>query len=130
MEEIKLVEVGPRDGFQNVCDFIPTEIKLNIIDKIAQAGVRNIMITSFVSPRAIPQMRDAREVAGICLERYPRLHLSALVPNLRGAQDALAAGIRELAIVISVSEAHNRANVNRTPAESFVELSHIVDNCP
>lgn len=71
MEEIKLVEVGPRDGFQNVCDFIPTEIKLNIIDKIAQAGVRNIMITSFVSPRAIPQMRDAREVAGICLSDIP-----------------------------------------------------------
>lgn len=130
VEEIKLVEVGPRDGFQNVCDFIPTEIKLNIIDKIAQAGVRNIMITSFVSPRAIPQMRDAREVAGVCLERYPSLHLSALVPNLRGAQDALAAGIRELAIVISVSEAHNRANVNRAPAESFAELGRIVDRCP
>lgn len=130
MDKIRLIEVGPRDGFQNICDFIPTEVKLHVIDMLAEAGVQNIMVTSFVSPRAIPQMRDAEEIAKACLARYPRLHLSALVPNLRGAQNAIAAGLRELTVVISVSEAHNKANVNRTPEESFEDLKKILDACP
>ncbi len=130
MEKIRLIEVGPRDGFQNICEFIPTEVKLNIIDMLVQAGVKNIMVTSFVSPRAIPQMQDAEEVAKTCLERYSGLHLSALVPNLRGAQNAVAAGLRELTVVISVSEAHNKANVNRTTEESFEDLKKILEACP
>lgn len=129
-KKIRLVEVGPRDGFQNVCDFIPTEVKLETIDLLVKAGVTSIMITSFVSPKAIPQMQDAAEVAKVCLEKYPNLRLSALVPNLRGAQNAIAAGLKELTIVISVSEAHNMANVRRTPDESFADLAKILEACP
>ncbi|MGE4485220.1 MAG: hydroxymethylglutaryl-CoA lyase [Oscillospiraceae bacterium] len=130
MKKIRVIEVGPRDGFQNICNFIPTDIKLTVIDKLASAGVKDIMITSFVSPGAIPQMRDAAEVAGACLERYPDINLSALVPNLRGALNAVSAGLKELTAVISVSESHNKANVNRTPDESFAELQKILEAYP
>ena len=130
MKKIRVVEVGPRDGFQNICDFIPTEVKLNVIDMLVQAGVKNIMVTSFVSPKAIPQMQDAEIVAKTCLEKYPDLHLSALVPNLRGAQNAVAAGLKELTVVISVSAAHNLANVRRTPEQSFEDLAKIIEACP
>lgn len=125
-KKIRLIEVGPRDGFQNICEFIPTETKLEIIDRIVSSGVKDIMVTSFVSPRAIPQMKDAEEVAGTCLERYPELCLSALVPNLKGAQNAVRSGIRNLTVVISVSDAHNQANVRRTTEESFQGLEQIL----
>ena len=130
MKDITVIEVGPRDGFQNVCEFIPTEVKLNIIDLLVQAGVENIMVTSFVSPKAIPQMQDAKTIASECVARYPSLHLSALVPNLRGAQDALTAGINEITVVISVSDAHNRANVRRSTKESIADLAKILQECP
>ena len=130
MKHIRLIEVGPRDGFQNICEFIPTQTKLQVIDLLAAAGVQDIMVTSFVSPKAIPQMQDAEQVVQTCVERYPHLNLSALVPNLKGAQRALAAGIRDLTVVISVSEAHNKANVNQTLDESFANLAGILSACP
>ncbi len=124
---IEIVEVGPRDGFQNLCDYIPTEDKLHFIDGLADAGVRNIQITSFVSPKAIPQMKDAAEVAQESLTRHPDLNLFALVPNLRGAQSAKAAGLNKVSNVISLSESHNKANIRRTHEESFSELDKILD---
>lgn len=130
MDKIRVIEVGPRDGFQNICDFIPTEVKLETIDRLVNAGVQDIMITSFVSPKAIPQMRDSKIVAETCIKKYPSLHCSALVPNLRGALNAVEAGLRELTVVISVSAAHNRANINRTHDESFADLEKILQECP
>lgn len=130
MEHIRLIEVGPRDGFQNICELIPTQVKLEVIDLLVQAGVQDIMITSFVSPKAIAQMQDAQQVTQACLQRYPQCNLSALVPNLRGAQRAVDAGLRELTVVISVSPAHNMANVKRTPEESFEDLKGVLDACP
>ena len=129
-KKIRLIEVGPRDGFQNVCDFIPTDIKLSVIDMLVQAGVRDIMITSFVSPKAIPQMRDAKEITEACVGKYPDVNLSALVPNLRGARDAAAMGLRNITAVVSVSRSHNRANVNRTPEESLEDLAEMLVECP
>lgn len=130
MEKIRVIEIGPRDGFQNICDFIPTEVKLETIHKLADAGVKDIMVTSFVSPKAIPQMRDAREVAETCVKRWPGVRCSALVPNLRGALDAMASGVRELTVVISVSASHNRANVNQTHEQSYENLEKILKECP
>ena len=127
MQQIKLVEVGPRDGFQNICDFIPTDTKKTIIDMIADAGVRDIMVTSFVSPKAIAQMKDATEIAQYSLSKYPDLNISALVPNMKGAERAIQAGLRKLTMVISVSELHNKANVNRTLDESFQELQQVTE---
>ena len=103
--EIQIFEVGPRDGFQNICDYIPVETKLKIIDKLVDAGIQHMQITSFVSPKAIPQMRDAKEIVEICLKKYPTLDLFALVPNLRGAQMAYETGLKKVTNVISLSEA-------------------------
>lgn len=130
MDQIHIYEVGPRDGWQNVAELISTEEKKKIIDGLADAGVSHIQICSFVSPRAIPQMRDAKEVAEYCVSRYPNIDLLALAPNLRGAKDAREAGIRHLSYVVSLSESHNKANINRTREESLEELENIMEAYP
>lgn len=129
-DKVWITDVGPRDGFQNVKNFIDTETKLAIIDGLYQAGLRAIEITSFVSPRAIPQMADAEEVARAVIARYPKLKAIALIPNLRGAKNAWNAGIREVVCVISASEAHNKANINRTIEDSLSGLYEIIQAFP
>ena len=111
---IDVYEVGPRDGFQNLKTYLPLEEKLQVIDEIIQAGVRHVQITSFVSPKAIPQMKDAKEVAAARLEKYKDVDFLALVPNLRGAQTAWETGIKKVSYVVSLSASHNRANINRS----------------
>lgn len=117
---VRIREVGPRDGFQSWPDFVPTEQKLEIIRLLIEAGVEEMETTSFVSPKAIPQMRDAAEV----LAAVPRggcIH-SPLVPNLKGATLALDSGADQLVVVISASDPHNLANVRRTIDESLSDL--------
>lgn len=127
---VELYEVGPRDGFQNVDAEIPTQTKLQIIDGLVDAGIRHIQVTSFVSPKAVPQMKDAREVATRCVEKYPDLDLFALVPNLRGAELAWESGLKWVTYVVSLSESHNRANIRRSHEESWAELGRIRDALP
>lgn len=129
-QKIDIIEVGPRDGFQNLPDFLPTEKKLSIIDGIIAAGVRHMQITSFVSPKAVPQMRDAREVAAACIKNHPDLDLFALVPNFRGAQTAAELGMQKVTTVISLSLSHNRANINQTHEESFASLKRMREELP
>lgn len=129
-KKIEIVEVGPRDGFQNVREFIPTEIKLQVIEGIIRAGINNIQITSFVHPLAVPQMKDAGEITGYCLKKYPELSLSALVPNYYGAKMAVEMGLKRITYVISLSQTHNLRNVKRSHDESFAELSEIIRNYP
>lgn len=124
-EQVTIIEVGPRDGFQNVKDFIETEDKLYIIELLQKAGLPAIEITSFVHPKAVPQMADAKEVAARIKEKFPDLRAIALVPNERGARNAWDCGIKEVSYVISASEAHNQANVRRTIRESLKELEKI-----
>lgn len=130
MKAIEIYEVGPRDGFQNQKVYIPMENKLRIIDAIAAAGVKNIQVTSFVSPKAIPQMSDAAEVAAACAEKYPDLSLYALAPNLRGASNAWNAGIKHIFYVVSLSASHNKANINRTHEQSMQEYLNIKESLP
>ncbi len=130
MKKIQIYEVGPRDGFQNLCDYIEAEKKLEIIDRIVDAGVKRMQITSFVSPKAISQMKDADIVAKACISKYRDVMLSALVPNLRGAQSAWESGIRNISYVVSLSESHNQVNIRRSHIESFAELKRIVDEYP
>lgn len=125
IKHIDVYEVGPRDGFQNLVDYIPLEEKLGVIDGIVGAGVKHLQLTSFVSPKAIPQLRDAKDVAAACLDKYGDIDLLALVPNLRGAQTAWECGIRKISYVVSLSKSHNKANINRTHEESFDELQKI-----
>jgi hydroxymethylglutaryl-CoA lyase len=124
------VEVGPRDGFQSVTEWIPTEVKLQIIDELVRSNLKTIQVTSFVHPAAVPQMRDAAQVARTVLARYPNVRFSALVPNVRGAMAARESGIRFLAYVVSASEAHNAANVNRTIEQSLAELGRLRQMIP
>lgn len=128
--KINVVETGPRDGFQNLKQLLPTEKKLEIIDGVIQAGIREMEVTSFVSPKAIPQMADARELAATCVEKYPDVKFWALIPNLRGAQLAWDAGIRNVDYVISLSATHNQANIRRTHEESFAELAQLLERYP
>lgn len=129
-EAVSVVDVGMRDGMQMVKDFVPTEVKVAIIGKLVAAGVKAMEVTSFVSPKAIPQLADAAEVARTVVERYPQLRAIALVPNLRGAESAAAAGVKEATCVISASESHNRANVRRSVDESFAGLAVIREALP
>ncbi len=117
---IRICEVGPRDGFQSIkCAIIPTEQKLEVIDRLIGAGVKHMEFTSFVSPKAIPQMADSADVTRAVLEKYPDADLFALVPNLRGAANAYALGIRKVCYVVSLSVSHNKANINRTHEQSL-----------
>lgn len=129
--DIQLIEVGPRDGFQNIKEFIPTDIKLKIIDKLINSGIAKMEVTSFVHPKAIPQMIDSSEVVESVLnKKYPGFQPIALVPNLYGAQSAFQKGIKEVSFVISVSEEHNMANIHRTQEQSFNELKSIKEKFP
>ena len=122
---VTVIEVGPRDGFQMEKAFIPTETKIELINSLSRCGFTRMEVTSFISPKAIPQMRDAAEVvAGI--NRTSGLRVAALVPNQKGAENAAAAGVDEMVMFLSASESHNRSNLNRTIAESLSGFESIV----
>jgi hydroxymethylglutaryl-CoA lyase len=121
---ISIREVGPRDGLQNE-DPVPTAAKVRLLDALSGTGVRRIEAVSFVHPKAIPQMADADEVWAAA-RKAPGIRYSALVPNVRGAQRALAAGFTELEVVVSASDTHNRRNINRSTAASLDEIAELV----
>lgn len=122
-DKVRIREVAPRDGFQSWPEFVPTEIKLEVIKAVKAAGVTEFETTAFVSPKAVPQMADAGDV----IKAAPRQGAThaALVPNLRGAENAVAAGVDQLNVVISASEAHNMANFRRPIADSMAALEPI-----
>jgi hydroxymethylglutaryl-CoA lyase len=122
---VSIREVGPRDGLQNE-DPVPTEAKVRLLDALSRTGVRRIEAVSFVHPKAIPQMADADEVWAAA-RRVDGVRYSALVPNSRGAQRALAAGFTEVEVVVSASDTHNRRNVNRSTAESLDDIARLID---
>ncbi len=121
---VAVTEVGTRDGFQSEAAFIPTEDKAGVIDAMIAAGLTHIEATSFVSPRAVPQLADAQEVLAR-VRRRSEAHLSALVPNPRGAERALAAGVDEMVCFVSASETHNRANLNAPIAASLANVAEV-----
>jgi hydroxymethylglutaryl-CoA lyase len=121
-EKAKVVDVTARDGLQNEPGLVSTRDKLALIEKLVRAGVSNIQATSFVHPKWVPQMADAESVAA-GLGQFPTVTFSALVPNLKGYERAVAAGIRHLEFVIAASETFNQKNLNRSMAESL-QLLH------
>ncbi|HEY0697852.1 MAG TPA: hydroxymethylglutaryl-CoA lyase, partial [Micromonospora sp.] len=124
-DSVSIREVGPRDGLQNE-DPVPTDAKVKLLDALSATGVRRIEAVSFVHPKAIPQMADADEVWQRA-HRAPGVRYSALVPNSRGAQRALAAGFTEIEVVVSASDTHNRRNVNRSTAESLDDIAGLIE---
>jgi hydroxymethylglutaryl-CoA lyase len=116
--KVTVTEVGPRDGWQIEPEFIPTETKIELIDELVDAGIRVMEFSSFVSPRAVPQLADAAEVLrGV--DRTKGTTFAALVPNAQGAERAAEAGVDEIRVFVSASESHNRKNVNRSVEESL-----------
>lgn len=112
MERIHITEVGPRDGLQNQAIELSTDDKMKLISLLVSAGVTSIEATSFVSPRAVPQMADAAALLPQVLAAWPEIRVSSLVPNLKGLERAVAAGAREIAVVLAATETMNRKNIN------------------
>ena len=125
--DVRVYEVGPRDGLQNEAQPIPIEAKLRFIDLLADAGLREIETTSFVAPKAIPQLADADDLMAR-LDRRPGVRYPVLVPNERGLQRAIAAGVDAACVFTAASEAFTRANINMTIAESLEAFRPVVDH--
>ncbi|WP_295761303.1 hydroxymethylglutaryl-CoA lyase [Undibacterium sp.] len=123
-QQVKIVEVGPRDGLQNEKETIPAEIKIALVDRLTAAGFANIEAASFVSPKWVPQMATSTEVmAGIA--RKPGVIYSVLTPNMKGFEAALAAGADEVVIFSSASEAFAQKNINCSIAESIARFEEV-----
>jgi hydroxymethylglutaryl-CoA lyase len=123
---VRLVEVGPRDGLQNEPGKVPTEVKVGLIDRLSDAGLPAIESASFVSPKWVPQMADAREVMA-AIERRPGVRYPVLTPNLKGFEAALAAGCDEVAVFVAASESFSRRNINCSIAESLERARPVLD---
>jgi hydroxymethylglutaryl-CoA lyase len=125
-ERVRVYEVGPRDGLQNESALVPVETKTRFIDLLADAGLREIEVTSFVAPNAIPQLADADSLMG-GLERRPGVRYPVLVPNARGLARAEAAGVDAIAVFTASSDAFTRANIGMTVDESLVAFAPILE---
>ena len=124
-DSVSVYEVSPRDGLQNEAALISIEGKRRLIDALVASGLRRIEMTSFVSPKWVPQLADAEELART-LTPPEGVTLSALCPNARGLERALSAGLKEIAVFLSASETHNKMNVNKTVADTLSVFSEIV----
>jgi hydroxymethylglutaryl-CoA lyase len=125
-KRVTISEVGTRDGFQIEPEFIPTEQKIEVVNRLSACGLPRIEVTSFVHPKAVPQLKDAAEVMAR-ITRRPGTVYAALVPNDKGASRAVDAGVDEIHTVVSASESHNLANVNMTIAESLEKLRAVAE---
>jgi hydroxymethylglutaryl-CoA lyase len=121
---ISLREVGPRDGLQSEAP-LPVEARVRLVDALSATGVRRIEVGSFVSPRAVPAMAGTGQVFA-AMRRRPGVAYSALAPNQRGAEDALAAGADRLQVVVAASESYNASNVNRTVEQTLEQVAEVV----
>ncbi|RZL92612.1 MAG: hydroxymethylglutaryl-CoA lyase [Variovorax sp.] len=125
MSRIRFHEVVTRDGFQMEPAFVPTDDKVALVDALSECGYAKIEVTSFVSAKAIPMLRDAEEVMGR-IRRVPGVEYAVLVPNLRGAERALESRADEMNLVMSASETHNRANLRMGREDSFATLTEVI----
>jgi isopropylmalate/homocitrate/citramalate synthase len=121
---VRLVEVGPRDGLQNEQALVPTDVKVELIDRLTAAGFAAIEATSFVSPKWVPQMADAADVMAR-IRRRAGVRYPVLTPNLKGFEAALAAGADEVAVFVAASETFSRKNINCTIAESLARAEPV-----
>lgn len=124
-EFVQIKEVGPRDGLQNEQQWVPTPDKVRWIDMLSDSGVSEIEYSSFVHPKWIPQLADAKDV-GRQIKRNPNVRYSALVPNMIGLENALEAGIDGASVFMSASETHNRKNINKSIEETFPVLEEVI----
>ena len=123
---IEIVEVGPRDGLQNEKAWVPTDAKVAFVNALNKTGTRQIEVTAFVSPKWVPQLKDAQEVLGR-IERSEGIEYSALVPNLRGFERAMECDVDKLALFTAASETFNSKNINTTIDGSFERMKRVCD---
>ncbi len=126
---IELSEVSARDGLQPIKEWVPTETKIALVRALHAAGLRRMEVGSFVSPKAIPQMADTADVLAAARE-LEGLECTVLVPNRRGFDAAVQAGAHRIGFFMSVTESHNRANLNRSRMDSFAELAALLREVP
>lgn len=125
-EFVKIVEVGPRDGLQNEKEIVPTSTKVEFINKLSETGLKEIEITSFVSPKWVPQMADHKEICQQ-ITRFPNVKYPVLVPNLKGFQVASTCDVKEIAIFGAASESFSKKNINCTIAESLQRFKEVIN---
>lgn len=125
--DINIIEVGPRDGLQNEKELLSLDDKFTYVTKLASAGLKTIELTSFVSPKAIPQMADAKELFDKVKEDsfFEGINFPCLVPNMRGMQNAIESGVSEIALFTATSEAFTQKNINATIDESFARMTEV-----
>jgi hydroxymethylglutaryl-CoA lyase len=126
MDRVRIVEVGPRDGLQNEKQNVPTATKLELIERLVAAGLRDIEVTAFVSPKWVPQMADQAEVMR-GLKRHPGVNYPVLTPNLKGFEAAVAEGATEVAVFAAASEAFSQKNINCSIAESIERFTPVLE---
>jgi hydroxymethylglutaryl-CoA lyase len=124
-QPIFIQEVATRDGFQNEAQFVDTDDKIALVDRLSKCGYAKIEVTSFTSPKAIPALRDA-EALMHQIKRQEGVIYTVLVPNIRGAERALSCGVDEVNLVMSVSESHNRTNLRMSREQSFAQLRDVI----
>lgn len=122
---VRVVEAGPRDGLQNEKQLVSTEVKVELIQRLVDAGIRHIDTGSFVNPKWVPQMADTEAVFA-SIQRQPGVTYSALTPNLKGFERALASGANEVAVFTAASDAFNQKNINCTTAESIDRFKPLI----
>ncbi|TYS00632.1 hydroxymethylglutaryl-CoA lyase [Rossellomorea vietnamensis] len=122
-KKVTIIEVGPRDGLQNEKNFVPTDIKIQFIRALKDAGLKEMELTSFVSPKWVPQMKDAGEIVEACLNSERDM---VLAPNRRGVDRVLETKGKAVAVFVGVSNSFNKKNINKTTSESLEELKPIV----
>jgi hydroxymethylglutaryl-CoA lyase len=123
---VEVYEVGPRDGLQNELRTLSTPDKARLIEALINSGLKRIEVSSFVSPRWIPQLADAEKLIGL-LPRRDDVTFTALVPNLKGLERAKAAGLQEAAVFLSVTESHSKKNINKSVAEAIATAKEVAD---
>lgn len=123
-KKVTIIEVGPRDGLQNEKNEVPTEVKLEFIEKLQKAGVKEMELTSFVSPKWVPQMKDAKEIVGNTTKLGRQF---VLTPNEKGIELAKQAGANNFAVFVGVSNTFNKKNINKTTEESMIGLKPLVE---
>ncbi len=123
-KEVNIVEVGPRDGLQNESQHVATADKIRLIEALAETGLSRIEVTSFVSPKWIPQLADGLEVAS-SIKLPPQVRALALVPNMKGYESARQAKLPEIAFFLSATESHSKKNINKTIAEAISTLREV-----
>ncbi|WP_227994872.1 hydroxymethylglutaryl-CoA lyase [Oceanobacillus sp. CFH 90083] len=126
-KKVTICEVAPRDGLQAVSDWIQTEDKIKMVKSLVQTGIPSLEITSFVHPKAIPQLKDAEEVVTSVVDQLEGVDVRALVPNLRGAERAVNAGVKKLKTMLSATDSHSLSNANDTVANAQEKLTPIFE---